>query len=833
MTAVNSAGESGYSDPATATTQDMPPVVVASATETTVTGTTTTLNAQATDVGGAGDLTYEWSVVSAPQNASASFDDETAVSPNVTFTAAGPYEFSVTVTDADGVSTTSDTVQVTVQQTLASIAVTPGSICVLPNGTCQFSATAYDQFGAQMANQPNFSWSLLDIFGVSVNSPAAGPPEIVGHVSQSGYFQAPTENGGRYFVTASADGILGESNAVAIWPEFVQVTGPVTSHSGTTYQVISSSLAVSNTGWIQTGPTDVVAAPADAVVASLTGSVTLQWTSTSGDTCTEIIAFGPTPPSSDPTGPPTYSFSYDWATYGESTNSCEYDPNTSSCTVSLLLAGSYDSPTPVPSNPDATYLNVTVKVAALEGLTVTDHNDPTNKVTAVPVGPEYVYGDPPILPPVGSDTLYVPADANGNAEVNIAAAFLSTNNRAEMCWDVEEGTKTILSGTFANSGSATDIPLHGFGDYVIDAYDSNNPSDKLTVDVNVFTFNSLTVSQYNDPSNDVTTTNSNTPSLCVEPDVNGNLDLNLTTVFGSMAAGTGKWVDYEIMQGSSILRKGNLSDSNTLTDIQINANGSTAPIQLVVFLDANGDSQPSSGEKEVKVNIDSVAINLSAPTMAAAGVGAPWKATFSFTGKVTGYLIQKVTDDWAYTLEGDNFLGSSTTRTNKWMPERFPFPYMTNNRFSGTTATKPLVYYEVWFVKDGVAYTDPEYTTPAPYDDFSPSIPTQKLLGCKYYQSAELRWVTADNDNWSLANVVGSFTKPIAGEGGPWAGLYYSIQAPNAWKAGANVASRAWGYNMAEPSNDVPALPRVTTLKDGGTGWTVSGSYNVLKPKSD
>ena len=125
-----------------------------------VTGTTTALSVLGNDDAGASALTYTWSTTGTPP-AAVSFSangTNAAASTTATFTAAGTYNFLVTITDPAGLTATSS-VTVTVDQTLTSIAVSPASVGLSAAATQQFTATALDQFGAALATQPAFTWT--------------------------------------------------------------------------------------------------------------------------------------------------------------------------------------------------------------------------------------------------------------------------------------------------------------------------------------------------------------------------------------------------------------------------------------------------------------------------------------------------------------------------------------------------------------------------------------------------------------------------------------------------------------------------------------------------
>jgi hypothetical protein len=89
-------------------------------------------------------------------------------------------------------------VSITVAQQLTSVTVSPASASLTPGGTEQFTAEGADQFGASLATQPGFTWS--------VNSGG-------GTVSGSGLYTAPTAPG-TAVVQAASGGIGGVAQAV-------------------------------------------------------------------------------------------------------------------------------------------------------------------------------------------------------------------------------------------------------------------------------------------------------------------------------------------------------------------------------------------------------------------------------------------------------------------------------------------------------------------------------------------------------------------------------------------------------------------------------------------
>ena len=76
-----------------------------------------------------------------------------------TFTAAGTYNFVVTITNASGISVTSPAA-VQVNQTASSMAITPNLSTIAPGASQPFAATQFDQFGNVMATQSPVTWSM-------------------------------------------------------------------------------------------------------------------------------------------------------------------------------------------------------------------------------------------------------------------------------------------------------------------------------------------------------------------------------------------------------------------------------------------------------------------------------------------------------------------------------------------------------------------------------------------------------------------------------------------------------------------------------------------------
>ncbi len=173
------ASSGAVSGTAAVTVTDYPPTVAApaAAAPSTVTGTTTALSVLGADDAGASVLTYTWAATNVPAGASAptfsANGTNAAQNTTATFFAAGAYTFTVTITDAGGL-TVASSVGVTVDATFTSIAVSPLFASLSQGGTQQFTATALDQFGNALATQPTFTWVAT-----------------VGSITDSGVYTAP------------------------------------------------------------------------------------------------------------------------------------------------------------------------------------------------------------------------------------------------------------------------------------------------------------------------------------------------------------------------------------------------------------------------------------------------------------------------------------------------------------------------------------------------------------------------------------------------------------------------------------------------------------------
>ena len=172
-----------------------------------VTGTTTHLTAAAGDDGGESSLTYTWTVNDEP-GAPITFSangTNAAKTTTATFSKAGNFTFTLTVSDGAGKTVTS-AASVQVNQTLTAISVSPNAAAIRVMKTQAFSASVTDQFNRPMANPPPVTWSCTG----------------GGSISASGLFTAGQVPGGPHIVTAAGGAVSGDA-AVTILPNNVPV----------------------------------------------------------------------------------------------------------------------------------------------------------------------------------------------------------------------------------------------------------------------------------------------------------------------------------------------------------------------------------------------------------------------------------------------------------------------------------------------------------------------------------------------------------------------------------------------------------------------------------
>jgi hypothetical protein len=217
-----------------------PPVIAtaASASPASVVGSTTALSVLGADDGGESNLTYTWATTGPASVSFSANGTNAAKNATASFTAAGTYSFQVTVKD-QGNLTVASAVSVTVNQTLTSIVITPSSATVQASATQQFTATARDQFAANMASQPSFAWTV-----------SGG-----GSVSTSGLFTAGTSAGGPFTLQAASGGINGAATVtvgsapapVAVYRIDTGSNSAVAPFAADTYATGGTQNAVTNT----------------------------------------------------------------------------------------------------------------------------------------------------------------------------------------------------------------------------------------------------------------------------------------------------------------------------------------------------------------------------------------------------------------------------------------------------------------------------------------------------------------------------------------------------------------------------------------------------------
>ena len=183
----SSASIAGNNSAVSVTDQGPTVATAASATPDAVSGTTTNLSVLGADVDtGESSLTYTWTATTLPSGAAmptfSANGTNSAKNVTATFDEAGNYTFQVTITDPGNVTATS-TVSVTVSQTLTAINLSDEPA----------AATALDQFGNALANQPAFDPSSDSITAplalsgtVTVSATAGSQLTLAGGISGTG-----------------------------------------------------------------------------------------------------------------------------------------------------------------------------------------------------------------------------------------------------------------------------------------------------------------------------------------------------------------------------------------------------------------------------------------------------------------------------------------------------------------------------------------------------------------------------------------------------------------------------------------------------------------------
>jgi hypothetical protein len=160
-----------------------------------VTGKTVGLSVLGQENGTDSGLTYTWSGAGPAAVTFSANGANAAKASTATFSQAGTYTLTATI--SDGTQSVTSSVSVTVNQTLTSLKLSPASATVPDGGTQQFTAAALDQFGNALASQPSFTWSL-------------GSPSV-GALGSAGLYTAPASGSGSAAVTASTGGLTGSA----------------------------------------------------------------------------------------------------------------------------------------------------------------------------------------------------------------------------------------------------------------------------------------------------------------------------------------------------------------------------------------------------------------------------------------------------------------------------------------------------------------------------------------------------------------------------------------------------------------------------------------------
>ncbi len=207
----------------------------ASASPGTVTGTTTNLSVLGADSAGESTLTYMWSVLgTSPAVTFTANNSNAAKNTTATFSAAGTYNLLVTITDASGLSTTSN-VTVTVSQTATSTAITPATSTIAQYGSQQFTAAELDQFGNYMVSQPTFTFTSTGVGAVSSSgSFASSTTGTAAITATAGSYTASTA------ITVGAPSLWYRNDTITAGTNVADssgngYTGTITGTYGTTY----------------------------------------------------------------------------------------------------------------------------------------------------------------------------------------------------------------------------------------------------------------------------------------------------------------------------------------------------------------------------------------------------------------------------------------------------------------------------------------------------------------------------------------------------------------------------------------------------------------------
>jgi hypothetical protein len=245
---------------------NQPPTVAtpAAASAASVTGTTVNVSVLGADDGGEANLTYSWAVASGPAGVTFSANaSNTAKNSTATFSQAGSYTFTATITDQGGLSVTSTTAAVTVEQTPTALGLTPATATVTAGATQQFTATVTDQFGKAI-NNPALTWTLSGI----------------GRISMTGLYTAPASGVGGATVTATS-GAAAKTATITIAKATPKVTLASSASSVVFGQAVTFVAKVITSGANPTGTVTFYDSATPLATVPLDGSSNAAFTTTS------------------------------------------------------------------------------------------------------------------------------------------------------------------------------------------------------------------------------------------------------------------------------------------------------------------------------------------------------------------------------------------------------------------------------------------------------------------------------------------------------------------------------------------------------------------------
>ncbi len=179
-------------------------------------GTTVNLSVRASDLMGPGGLIYNWTALTIPTGAGdpifSDNDDNSSKNDSATLDATGTYVFAVTVTNTQGLSTTSE-VTVNVGQ-VPTLTVFPTTATIPAGETQRFTAVYDDQFGNYIGEANNVTWHT-----------ATGDD---GSVDSQGNYTASSDTAGTQSLYAT-DGLTTASASVTIPPSTPTLSATETS----------------------------------------------------------------------------------------------------------------------------------------------------------------------------------------------------------------------------------------------------------------------------------------------------------------------------------------------------------------------------------------------------------------------------------------------------------------------------------------------------------------------------------------------------------------------------------------------------------------------------